>query len=77
MRELSRLAVLGAGHVGPVIARLALKAGYPVAIARLDLRKRSGEPDSYDVEIGVSAYDRVEKAESSASPTPTGGAANP
>jgi len=28
----SRLAVLGAGHVGPVIARLAIKAGYPVAI---------------------------------------------
>ena len=29
----SRLAVLGAGHVGPVIARLAIGAGYPVAIA--------------------------------------------
>ena len=39
MRELSRLAVLGAGHVGPVIARLAIKAGYPVAIAT------SGDPD--------------------------------
>jgi hypothetical protein len=33
MKELSKLAVLGAGHVGPVIARLAIKAGYPVAIA--------------------------------------------
>jgi len=39
MDELSRLSVLGAGHVGPVIARLAIKAGYPVAIAT------SGDPD--------------------------------
>jgi 8-hydroxy-5-deazaflavin:NADPH oxidoreductase len=37
--ELSRLAVLGAGHVGPVIARLAIRAGYPVAIAT------SGDPE--------------------------------
>ena len=38
------------------------KSTYPVAISRLNIRKRSGEPDSYDVEVGVSAFDRNEPA---------------
>jgi predicted dinucleotide-binding enzyme len=37
-RPLPRIAVLGAGHSGPVIARVALDAGYPVSIAA------SGDP---------------------------------
>jgi predicted dinucleotide-binding enzyme len=37
--RLPRIAVLGAGHVGPVIARVALEAGYPVSIAA------SGDPE--------------------------------
>jgi general secretion pathway protein M len=36
------------------------KSGYPLAVTRLSIRKRSGEADSYDVEVGVSAYDRTE-----------------
>ena len=38
------------------------ESGYPVAITRLNIRKRSGENDSYDIEIGVSSYDRTEVA---------------
>ncbi|RHW28492.1 NADP oxidoreductase [Nocardioides immobilis] len=37
--RLPRIAVLGSGHVGPVIARVALEAGYQVAIAA------SGDPE--------------------------------
>jgi predicted dinucleotide-binding enzyme len=37
--DLPRIGVLGAGHVGPVIARVAVAAGYRVTIAA------SGEPD--------------------------------
>lgn len=47
------------------------KSNYPVAISRLNIRKRAGEPDSYDVEVGVSAYDRTEAAPApTPSPTP-------
>ena len=35
----SRIAVLGAGHTGPVIARVATEAGYPLSIAA------SGDPE--------------------------------
>jgi general secretion pathway protein M len=33
----------------------------PLAISKLNIRRRGGERDSYDVEVAVSAYDRVEK----------------
>jgi predicted dinucleotide-binding enzyme len=38
-----RIAVLGAGHTGPVIARVATEAGYPVSIAA------SGDPDKIEL----------------------------
>jgi general secretion pathway protein M len=34
------------------------QSGYPLALTRLNIRKRGGDHDSYDVELGVSAYDR-------------------
>jgi 8-hydroxy-5-deazaflavin:NADPH oxidoreductase len=38
-----RIAVLGAGHVGPVIARVAIEAGYPVSLAA------SGDPEQIEL----------------------------
>ena len=38
------------------------QSSLPMAITRLNLRRRMGEPDAYDVEIGVSAFDRSEPA---------------
>jgi len=32
----------------------------PISVSRLNVRRRGGEHDSYDVEVGVSAYDRSE-----------------
>ncbi len=42
------------------------QSGYPVAITRLGIRKRGGEHDSYDMEIGLSAYDRKGATEATA-----------
>jgi general secretion pathway protein M len=47
------------------------RSGFPLAVTRLNIRKRSGEPDSYDVEVGVSSYDRNE------SPAAPAGSAKP
>lgn len=42
------------------------QSGQPVAVTRLNIRKRSGEADSFDVEVGVSAFDRKEAAKKDA-----------
>jgi len=41
-------------------------AGHPVAVTRLNIKPRAGEPDSFEVELGVSAFDR--KSEPAAAP---------
>ncbi|HEY5957519.1 MAG TPA: hypothetical protein VIV60_13225 [Polyangiaceae bacterium] len=35
-------------------------SGHPIVISKLDIKRRISEPDSYDVEMIVSAYDRKE-----------------
>jgi general secretion pathway protein M len=47
------------------------KSGFPVIVSRLNIRKRTGEADSYDVEVGVASYDRSEPAPA---PAPSGSA---
>jgi predicted dinucleotide-binding enzyme len=47
--SLPRIAVLGAGHVGPVISRVTLEAGYPVSIAA------SGDPEQIELIVQVLA----------------------
>jgi general secretion pathway protein M len=41
-------------------------SGHPVRISQFDIRKRGSEPDSFDVDVVVSAFDR--KAEPKAAP---------
>ncbi len=38
------------------------KSGFPVSITKLKLTPRAGEPDSYDVEMHVSAFERKGEA---------------
>lgn len=45
-------------------------SGKPVTVSKLNVRKRAAEPDSYDVELWMSAYDRTETAPAPA-PAPT------
>jgi general secretion pathway protein M len=42
-------------------------SGHPMAVTRLNIKPRAGEPDSYEVEVGVSAFDR--KADPAATPS--------
>lgn len=47
-------------------------SGHPVAVSKLNIKPRAGEPDSYEVDLGVSAFDR--KGEPSVSSAPGGAA---
>ncbi len=54
------------------------QSAYPVAITRLNIKPRAGEPDTYEVELGVSAFDRKadeKKASDKGDKSPEGAAA--
>jgi general secretion pathway protein M len=50
-------------------------SGHPVSVSRLNIKPRPGEPDSYEVELGVSAFDR--KSEPPSGAAPAAGSAEP
>jgi general secretion pathway protein M len=59
--ERHRIIHLKNGGMGPIAKFLETieRSEYPVAVTRLNIRKRAGEADSYGpVEIGVSTFDR-------------------
>jgi general secretion pathway protein M len=52
-------------------------SGHPVTLSSLNIRKRGSEPDSYDVDLVVSAFDRKAPEPKKAEPKPTGSADAP
>jgi general secretion pathway protein M len=44
----------------------------PVSVSRLNVRRRGGERDAYDVELGLSAFDRAETAAGASGTAPGG-----
>ena len=56
-----------------------VNSGHPVRITQIDIRKRGTEPDSYDVDMIVSAFDRKapEKAAATAAARDGGAAPSP
>jgi len=76
-RYTERLTVVKLHKVGMLALSKTLEkieqSGYPVAVTRLNIKPRSGEPDSYEVELGVSAFDRKPDAAPAASGSASAG----
>jgi general secretion pathway protein M len=53
----SKMRKTGLRGLAKTLERIA-RSGYPVAITRLGIKPRAAEPDSYDVELSVSAFER-------------------
>jgi hypothetical protein len=63
-----RLRKTGMLQLGKMLEQIEQQA-LPVSISRLNIRRRGGERDSYDVELGVSAFDRNETSKEPAVPS--------
>lgn len=51
------------------------QSGHPVRISQFGIRKRGSEPDSYDIDLVVSAFDRKAEPKTTAKAARDGGAA--
>lgn len=80
-RYTERMTVVKMHKVGMLaLARMLEKieqSGYAVVISKLNIKPRGGEADSYEVELGVSAYDRKPDAPAAASSATTSASAAP
>lgn len=53
----SKMRKTGLRGLAKTLERVA-RSGYPVAITRLGIKPKVGEPDSYDVELNISAFEK-------------------
>ncbi len=62
----SKMRKTGLRGLSKTLERVA-RSGYPVAITRLGIKPKVGEPDSYDVELNISAFEKKSEPKKSKS----------
>ncbi len=63
-----RLTKVGMLQLSTFLEKIA-QSGYAISVTRLDLQRRSGKPDEFDLEIDVSAFDREEPKKAAPKPS--------
>lgn len=58
----------GLGNLARLFEKVA-QAGHPIVVSKLNIRKRMSEPDSFDVDVVFSAYDRKDVAKGASTTT--------
>lgn len=72
----SKMRKTGLRGLSKTLERVA-RSGYPVAITRLGIKPKVGEPDSYDVELNISAFEKKSDAKKPKSDDAADDAAEP